>query len=74
MCVCVCACSLDVGLRSPLAHFYTPDDPIADLAIEAAPFVVGYYFMNSCVWGLWAVMQGQMRTCYPATVICIGMW
>ena len=60
--------------RRPLAHFYTPAESVSVLAIDAAPFVVLYYFTNSAVWGLWAVMQGQMRTCYPATVICIGMW
>ena len=61
-------------LREPLAHFYTEAEDVADLAVEASPWVCLYYLINSVTWGAWAIMQGQMRTCFPATVICVGMW
>lgn len=62
--------------RKPLANFYvgSSGSNVASMAIDASPFVVFYYLLNSVTWGLWAIMQGQMRTCFPATVICLGMW
>ena len=61
-------------LRKPLANFYTESQDVANLAIDASPWVFLYYFINSATWGCWAIMQGQMRTCFPATIICLGMW
>jgi MATE family multidrug resistance protein len=57
-----------------LATFFSDDPKVNEMTVSVGFHVALYYFLNSCMWGVWAPLEGQMRTTLPSISLIIGMW
>jgi MATE family multidrug resistance protein len=67
--------SLLYFLRNDLAYLFSPLDENVRYLICTNIFpVVGFYFLSALQYGLWAVLEGQMRIAETGICIGIGTW
>lgn len=62
-----------------LAAFFSPGPDPSALRVQAVIKEIGtpvsiFYFLSSATYGLWAVLEGQMRVCTTAVVLSAGAW
>ena len=62
-----------VLFRHELGELFSPDDELAkELIVESIWSVATYYFLESVAYGLWAVLEGQMRVQVATVALVVG--
>lgn len=62
-----------VTFRHDLGALFSPDDEIArELIVESIFSVAAYYCLESVAYGLWAVLEGQMRVQVATVSLVVG--
>lgn len=62
-------------LRKDLSYLFSPlDENVRYLICDNILPVIGFYFLSAVQYGVWAVLEGQMRITATGICIAIGTW
>jgi Na+-driven multidrug efflux pump len=71
----VIECVALLAFKRQLATLFAPEDEMARELIEEGMLPVAiYYFLESVAYGLWAVLEGQMRVRIATIALIVGHW